>query len=219
MIEGNIVYEKQELYDISAGVRICIGEMMEGNRTPYSLFLDCQKYFDYISQYKCDIIRFLPINYLGFKHKHRDTYLHYATEERLQQIVKEGVLRMDLSDDICSVGKAVYTYPLNSGMFFVGRRESGSILLFEAEEEHCHITQTDDTPCCIGEADFYSDVKILNPRIITIEEAEKLSKECFKWETAQKSYYGLDIMEDATYETFMDVVEHYNYDYKPIQTN
>lgn len=218
-MEGNIVYEKKELWKISGGVRTCINSMLEGNRTPYSLFLEQDKYWEYVSEYKCDIIRFLPVNYLGFKHKHRDTYMHYATEEKLQQIMKDGILRMDLSDDICSVGKAVYTYPLKSGMYFLGRRNEGAIMIFEAEEEHCHITQTDDTPCCIGEADFYSDVKLLNPRIVMIEEAEKLSRDSFDWEKAQKAYYGLDVIEDANYDTFADVVEHYNYDYKPIQTN
>ncbi len=216
--EENIVYTKNELRSIASGVRICINELLEG-KTPYSLFVKGDLYWEYVSKYKCDIMQFLPINYLGFKHKHRDTYFHYASEEKLQKIIKEGKLSLDMSNDFDSVGKAVYTYPMKSGIFFIGRQKNGKILMFEAEEEHCHITQTDDTPCCIGEADFFSDVKILNPRIITIEEAEELSRKEFNWETAQKQYYGIDVEESADYDTFMDVVEHYNYDYMPIQKN
>ena len=32
-----------------------------------------------------------------------------------------------MSNDENSVGKAVYTYPMKSGMFFVGRQKTGKI--------------------------------------------------------------------------------------------
>ena len=219
MSEENIIYTKEELRGLAIGVRTCITDMLNNGKTPYSFFLEENAYWNYVSKYKCDVIRFLPIDYLGFKHKHRDTYFHYADERKLQKIIKEGKLSLEMSHDEDSVGKAVYTYPMKSGMFFVGRQNRGKILMFEAEEEHCHITQTNDTPYCIGEADFFSDVKLLNPRIITVEEAEELSRKEFNWEIAQKEYYGIDVLEDADYDSFQDVLEHYNYDYIPMQTN
>lgn len=219
MSQENIIYTNEELHAISVGTRICVSEMLDKGKTPFSFFLNEDDYWKYIAKYKCDIIRFLPIDYLGFRHKHRDTYFHYASEAKLQKILKAGKLSLEMSHDEDSVGKAVYTYPMKSGMFFVGRRDIGKILMFDAEEEHCHITQTNDTPYCIGEADFFSDVQILNLRIITIEEAEKLSRETFEWETAQKRYYGVDVPENADYDSFQNVLEHYNYYYVPMQTN
>lgn len=211
-MSNDFIYTQEEMRELTAGCRIACDYLMR-YKTPYSLFLEDKTYFEYIMKYKSDIIRFLPIDYMGFKHKHMDSYIHFSRNSDIEKILKEGYLRVDNSNEINSVGKAVYTYPLKSGIFFGNNDSDSSFLVFESEQEHCHITQTNDTPCCIGEADFFSDVKLINPRVFTFNEINDIIKDNFNWKNAQKEYYGIDVIEDATYDTFLNVLEHYNDDF------
>ncbi len=212
-----ITYRQREFWDIASGVRMCINRIAEHGLDPYSLFLPEDNYWRYIARYKNEVMKFMNVSYMGFRHAHKDMYLHATTKGRAEKIISEGVLRVSGSNEDNTLGKAVYTYPLRSGIYFNGLRKNDVVILFESEAEHVHITQTDDTPCCIGEADFFSDINVINPKIISMDETETLSKKEFDWEKAQKDYYGIDVPEKADYSNFMDILAHYNEDYKPIK--
>lgn len=211
----NIIFTEEELYSIARGTRICTNILMK-EPTPYSCSIEEDLYWKYISKYKSEIIRFLPINYLCMKHKHRDTYIHFSSLENLYKIMDDGVLKKNKSNDICTLGSAIYTYPLRSGMYFYNHNlKDKGFLVFDAEETHYHIVQTDDTPTCIGEADFLCDeLKIENSRILTLNEISQMSEKFFDWDYAKKNYFGLDCKESATYKSMYDTIEYYNYNYK-----
>ena len=211
---NQIFYEEEELINIATGVRVSISNIKQF-QMPYSIIYPEDFYFKYISKYKSDIMKFLPFSYMGFKHSHRDTYIHFSTLDNLINIQKSGVLKKEFANENGSLGAAIYTYPLKSGMYFYNKnlKDSG-FLIFETEAEHVHITQTDDSPLCIGEADFFCDeISIENSKILTYEEMEYMSKKFFDWKEAQKHYFGLEVIENADYKSMYQILEHYNYDF------
>lgn len=209
-----IIFEKEELRQIAIGVRTSILTMLN-EKTDYSCSIDENTYWNYIAKYKSEIMKFLPVSYLCFKHKHKDTYIHCATLDTLNKIIKDGCLKKEKSSEMCSLGSAIYTYPLRSGMYFYKNHPNIGFLVFDAEETHYHIVQTDDVPNCIGEADFFCDeLKIENPRILTYKQIDCMSKKFFDWDYAKKNYFGLLTEENATYESMYDILEYYNYNYK-----
>lgn len=210
-----IIYEKETLKNIAIGVRVCVNSMIE-NSTPYSCSIKEDEYWQYVSNYKSEIINFLPVNYLCMKHQHKDTYIHCADLDILHKIIEEGCLKRENSSELCTLGPAIYTYPLRSGMFFYKNTLNSEFLVFDADNIHYHIVQTDDTPCCIGEANFLCDeLKIENPRILTYSEIEKMSKDFFDGEYAKQNYFGLNCEENATNQNkLFKIIEHYNYSIK-----
>lgn len=207
----NITMTDEEFRKLTSGTRIAITSMLD-NKTPYGCSIDFDTYWEYIAKYKDGIIRFLPVCYICMKHTHKDTYIHFAKREVLEQIIKDSYLSNELSTDECTLGKAIYTYPLRSGMFFYNSNiKDGAFLVFEAEAEHHHIVQTDDTPYGIGEADFLCEkLYIENPRIMTYEEIQEMSKKFFDWEYAKHNYFGLVTEENADYENMYSIIEKFN---------
>lgn len=197
--------------NIQLGVRQCVIALMH-KQVPYACCLDEKTYWSYVAEYKADIIPYLPINYLCVEHKHADTYVHFAAREKLEEIVRQGYLTDKFSSEDNTIGKAVYTYPLRSGMYFYHDRiKNGAFLIFDATSSHCHIVQTDDTAFGIGEADFVTDkLEIQNSSIVTLDELEQLSRKAFDWEYARKNYYGLNTDRNASYEGMYGIIDRYN---------
>lgn len=208
----NIIISKKDMRDIRGGVRIAVSALMDGYDSNSCVSVDRELYHEYIEKHKSEIMQFLPVSYICIKEKHHDVYVHYSSEERIAQILKDGYLSIEHANEDCSVGEAIYTYPLESGMFFCGSRESGHYLIFETDEEHHHIVQTDDTPYAVGEANFFCDkLYFKNAYVVrSYEEMEQLCKEKFDWSYAKKAYYGLTVEDEADHETFLDVVEKYH---------
>ena len=138
----NIILTQDELREIQLGVRVAILEDKK-KETPFACAIDEDLYFKYIAKIKEKVMSFLPFSYLGFRHTHKDTYIHFASKERLELIMSLGYLTNEYSDENCTLGKAIYTYPLHSGMFFYNKNvKNGMFMIFDAEAEHVHITQT-----------------------------------------------------------------------------
>lgn len=196
--------------DIAKGVRTL---SRFGEDILYAVSLQQNIYEEDIMKYKRDIIRYTNFENICFHHTHKDTYVHFAPIDAIKKILSDGYLiKKDDIDCLNALGSAIYTYPLKSGMFFYQAKENYAFLIFDAEEKHYHVVQTDDSPFAIGQSDFFVDkLKIENPRIVnTYEEMEKLSKENFDWEYASMNYYGIKTEAQVTYNNFFDIVAAYN---------
>lgn len=195
---------------VENGVRIL---NTRGEKIPYAISIDQKEYEQNIMAYKKDIITHINHCYICFSHTHKDTYVHFAPLDIINKIISDGYLiREEDEEGFKTLGSAIYTYPLKSGMFFYQEKPDYGFLVFEAEEKHYHIVQTDDSPSVLGEADFLTEkLEIKNPRIIrTYEEMEKLSRDNFNWKNSCTNYYGIKTDIDATYDNFFDIVAKYN---------
>ena len=198
---------------LQIAVKLCCSAMLK-EVMHNSCFVEESIYFDWVAERKSEVIKFLPVDYLGFKHKHKDTYVHFSTVNTLKRIVKCGYLTKEFSCDSNSVGKAVYIYPLGSGIYFSNDnfKEDYGFLVFELNETHYHITQTDSSVKGIGEADFFTDSLIItNPKILSYSEIKKLSNERFNWSIAWHDYFGLKSATDLRCkEEMCYILEKYN---------
>jgi hypothetical protein len=180
-------------------------------QVPYACCVDERTYWNFITEYKADIIPYLPVDYLCIEHEHTDTYVHFAARVKLEKIIQQGYLTNEFSNEDNTIGKAVYTYPLKSGMYFYQDHiKDGAFLIFDATAPHCHIVQTNDTAYGIGEADFVTDkLEIQNPFIVNLEELKQLSREAFNWKYARRNYYGLNTDRNASYEGMYGIIDKY----------
>lgn len=202
----------ENLYrNLHTGVRIAIAQS-NARHAPYACIVSETQYNSYIRDYKSDIMPFLPVEYLGYTHQHVDTYIHFGKMDTLKTIVKNGYLTNEYSSSDNTIGKAIYTYPLRSLMYFYNDIEDYGFLVFKTDAKHVHLVQTDDGVYGCGEANFLEDkVYIQEPRILTSEpEMDKLSQEVFDWELAKTHYYGLPnlpIQKPNTVEELMDILD------------
>lgn len=184
-------------------------EMLK-EKFPFSCILDEEIYWKYISKYKKDIINFLPVDYLGYKHNYSDCYIHSSSERNLSKIIKDGYISNQFSSDNCSLGKSIYTYPFNSGMHWFGQKTDVKFLIFETDCEHIHITQTVDSGNCFGVSVFFQDkVFVKNPKIVTKEQLDEISENNFDWKKAQQ-YFGVKSGENITYNNLISIFEKFN---------
>lgn len=206
---------EREKREITTGVRVAVNNLLKNKKIPYACAISQNDYWDYIAKYKSEISMYLPVNYICMMHKrHKDIYVHCSTKGNIEKIVKQGYLEARDADRTNSLGRAVYTFPLRSGMYFLPyNAEKFAWMVFQSDAPHVHIVQTDDTPCCIGEADFHQDKVYIGDDYQVIHDAKEMERLCidvFDWKYAKKEYFGIQENVDATYETFLDVLEVYN---------
>lgn len=200
-------------YEVQNGVRMCYRKYEEC-KIPFGISLPKDIYMNYVMKNKSDIMRYLDVSYLCFKHRHTDKYIHFAPINVLKQIIATGKMSSRTSSEDNTIGKGIYTYPLKSGMYFCnGDVNNYGFIIFETDALHHHIVQTDDTPYAIGEADFLLDeidVKV-EPIIYTEKEIEEISREEFDWSYARDNYYGIpNYINHCDYDDLPKVIEMYN---------
>lgn len=202
---------QHQFRNITTGVRIAVLAALR-NPCAYACILSEDQYKESIRDYKQNIMQFLPFSYLGYEHTHEDLYVHFGPIPVLKQIQKDGYLTNTFSHEENTIGKAIYTYPLESLMYFYQARPDTGFLIFKTNAKHIHLTETDDVIYGIGEADFLEEkIPIQDSKIIAnVQEMEQLSKNMFNWEKAKTHYYGLPnvpITKPKNVEMLMDILD------------
>lgn len=204
-------FTNKQYQNLITGVRIATLSALQ-KPMPYACIVSEKQYNDYIRDYKAKIMPFLPFSYLGYEHTHPDIYVHFAPISVLQKIIQNGYLTNAFANEENTIGKAIYTYPLSSMMYFYQELHPYGFLIFKADAPHVHLVQSDDGVYGLGEADFFTDkLWIQDPILISsVEEMEKLSIEQFDWEKAKTHYYGLpheNIQKPETVEELMNILD------------
>ena len=172
---------------------------------PYSCCFNEQEYWDRVANHKKEVLRESNQCYLVLKHKHHDFYIHATKSENVDSILSSGYLIAD-DNKFNALGKAVYTFPLMSGRFDCSS-EDLSYIVFESNEEHFHIVETDDSDHELGESDFLVDkLKIINPSVFNFDEITRISRKYFNSKGVLRNYFGIDSNVRVEYDDLCKIV-------------
>ena len=175
---------------------------------PYSISFNEKDYWKHIAKYKNKVLEYADCSYLVIKHKHKDFYVHETRPNLVDKILQDGYLLAG-GEENC-LGKGVYTFPLYSGRFSSLYSDS-KYLVFEANEEHCHVVGTDDSNHELGEADFLVDkLEINKVKVYSLNEIERLVENCFANHLTLKDYYGIDYEGEVNYHSLCEIVTSLN---------
>lgn len=163
--------------NLARALRASIWSLSTELQIPYSIVYDENTYFQYISLFRNEIPGLLGFDYLGYRHKHGDWYVHTTKREIAEKIIKKGYLDLDKASENGGVGKAIYTFPLYSGRRYVG--DDMCIILFKSDVEHIHLVGEQDSIHSLGECIFTEkhlglvDCKLVNDEELKVMEGDK----------------------------------------------
>lgn len=184
-------------------IRMCVLGALH-NDVPFCCGLSRKDYYQYFDS---EIMYALPWDYIGIVECHEDWYYHCTRDLQLaEQIVNEGILRVDKSRENNSCGKGVYTFPRACGR--VADAFGSHVIRFKCNQKHVHIVNVaDNTIKPLGECVFFENVHLQDATIITTSEAQLESNECYREHPGvMQHYYGVDI-EKPELEFLPDILE------------
>lgn len=170
-------------------IRMCNLEALRHN-IPFCCAMKRTEYWTYFDS---EIMYALPYEYVGIIEQHEDWYYHSVpTRELAEKIVADGILRVEFSSEDNSCGKAVYTFPCNSGRL-AGRWEEFHTIKFKSSQTHVHLVNVaDDTNKPLGECVFFEDVVLEDAKVMSAEDAITDSKVNYtKCAEVMPHYYGV----------------------------
>ena len=177
-------------------------------KVPNSCAFSEYEYFNHAYIYRKELLDCFRESYMVIVHRHKDIYIHETSFENVDKILNDGFLIGYDNDN--SLGKGVYTFPLKSGRISA-LRDGSYYIVFTSNELHCHIVYTDNSNHELGEADFLIDkLKLIEPKVYSLNEMIKLSKNYFNPSNVLRNYYGIDDSVAVTYGNLCNVVSRYN---------
>ena len=171
-------------------MRVCIMEATKHN-IPFCCAMNRREYEKYFDS---EFMLGLPWDYVGIIEEHQDWYYHTTTDwKRGYEILEQGVLKVNKSNDDCDCGKAIYTFPCKSGR--VADAMGTCVIKFKSKQQHVHIVNyADTTNKPLGECIFFEDVILEEAELLTLEEAivNSITDYC-NYVDVMRHYYGVDI--------------------------
>lgn len=170
-------------------IRMCNLEALRHN-IPFCCAMERTEYWTYFDS---EIMYALPYDYVGIIEQHEDWYYHSVPSKKLaEKIVADGTLRVKFSSKDNSCGKAVYTFPCNSGRV-ANMWGDAYVIKFKSSQKHVHlINVADDTNKPLGECVFFEDVVLEDVKVMPIEDAIADSKVNYtKCAEVMPHYYGV----------------------------
>ena len=135
---------------------------------------------EYLPIFRCETV--------GIVEEHEDWYVHGTSQEALDKILAEKVIRVGREET--TVGSAVYTYPVKAGHFF-SPTEGLKYLVFKTSQKHVHLVGNEEgLNTTLGEADFLEDVPLTEFEVMSEEEVKQLVEAKWDSEAAGWHYYG-----------------------------
>lgn len=176
--------------NLARALRASIRSLSTEVQIPYCIVYDESTYFKYISLFRNEVPILLGFDYLGYRHKHGDWYVHTTRRELAEEISKKGYLDLDEASENGGVGKAIYTFPLYSGRRYVG--EDMGILLFKSDAEHIHLVGEQDSIHSLGECIFTEKhLKLIDCKIVNDEELKVIEGNKDISVSDIKHYFGI----------------------------
>ena len=177
--------------DLRSAINICYQSEEE---LPYSIVVSEKDYFKNISRFRNDICGVLPKDILAYHHQHKDVYLHATSRECAEEILSSGYLELAKFKEYGAVGRAIYTFPLNSGRCISG--EDDVIIMFESDAKHYHVVGVADQLNSFGECVFLEDtLYVKNAKVMNLSEYMEMTKDLVLNETDLRHYFGINEIE------------------------